>query len=489
MTSLDLLLTTPLLVLGGGSLLLLMLGAFTQSARATAIGAAVVILAAMAQLVIAPASGPVFPLESGAGASQVSNLAGHLMHVSPFTNIATLILLGISLLCMPLVGPYFRAAKAHRPEVYVLLTLSLTGMVALITSAHLLTLYVALELMTFPLYILAAFLRDDAKSSESGLKYYVLGSMASGLMLYGISLLYAGLGTLSYTGVFTALNTAVASGGVTPILLVGMVLVLTAALFKLSVAPFHMWTPDVYEGAPTPVTAIMGSLPKIAAVALLIRLLAGPFDALASLWQPTLAWLAVASMLVGAVLAIAQTNLKRLLAYSTIANIGFILVGVVAANPQGASGAMLYLAIYAFTTLGLFAALMASGANNVSDLKGLATRNPYLAGTFLLLLFSLAGIPPLAGFMAKFAVFTAAVQAGLMPLAIAGVLSSVLALFYSLWLIKVMIFDHPETLTPTPAIPLSLAYIMLLSAMATLILGIFPSLLGNLTLAAATAIF
>lgn len=484
MTHLDLLLTTPLLVLGIGSLLLLLLGAFTNSARATGFGAAVVILAAMAQLVLQPASGPVFPLDGGAGA-----YAGHLMHVSPFTNIATLILLGAGLLCLPLVAPYFKAANSHKPEVYVLLVLALAGMVALISSAHLLTLYVALELMSFPIYILAAFLRDDAKSSEAGLKYYVLGSMASGLMLYGISLIYAGLGTLSYTGVFTALNMAVAESALAPAVLVGVVLVLMASLFKLSVAPFHMWTPDVYEGAPTPVTAIMGSLPKIAAVALLIRLLAGPFDALEIYWQPALGWLAVASMLVGASLAIVQTNLKRLLAYSTIANVGFILVGIVAATPQGASGAMLYLAIYAFTTLGLFAALMASGAQTVADLKGLATRNKPLAATFLLLLFSLAGIPPLAGFMAKFGVFTAAVQAGLVPLAIAGVLSSVLALFYSLWLIKVMVFDHPDTLTPTPAIPQGLNIVMFISCIATLILGIFPNALGNLTLAAATAIF
>lgn len=481
MTYLDILLTTPLLVLGIGSLFLLMLGAFSNNARVTGIGAAVVILAAMAQPLLQPVSGPVFPIDGGAG--------GHLMQVSPFTNIATLILLGISLLCLPLIESSFKATNAYKPEVYVLIVLALAGMVALITSAHLLTLYVALELMSFPIYILTAFLRDDAKSSESGLKYYVLGSMASGLMLYGISLIYAGLGTLSFTGVFTALNIAAASGAVAPMLLVGVTLILVASLFKLSVAPFHMWTPDVYEGAPTPVTAIMGSLPKIAAVALLIRLLAGPFDSLESYWQPALGWLAIASMLVGASLAIVQTNLKRLLAYSTIANVGFIMVGIVAANPQGASGALLYLGIYAFTTLGLFAALMASGAQTVNDLKGLATRNKGLAATFLLLLFSLAGIPPLAGFMAKFGVFTAAVQAGLVPLAIAGVLSSVLALFYSLWLIKVMVFDTPDTLTPTPKIPQGLNIVMYVSVIATLILGIFPSVLGNLTLAAATAIF
>ncbi|PZP39649.1 MAG: NADH-quinone oxidoreductase subunit N [Pseudomonas fluorescens] len=476
MTHLDILLSAPLIILGVGSLFLLMLGAFSNSARATCIGAAITIIAAATPLVLAPSTGPVFALDGGAG--------GHLMQVSPFTNIATLILLAVSLLCLPLVGSYFKGNN-HKPEIYVLLVLALAGMVALISSAHMLTLYVALELMSFPIYILASIMRDDAKSSESGLKYYVLGSMASGLMLYGISLIFAGLGTLSFANIFTALN----GDTITPVLLIGVSLTLLGSLFKLSVAPFHMWTPDVYEGAPTPVTAIMGAFPKIAAFVLLVRLLEGPFAALQPQWQPTLAWLAVASMLVGGTLAIVQSSLKRLLAFSTIANVGFVLVGVVAANAQGSSGVLLYIAIYAITTLGLFAALMASGATKVSDLKGLAIRNRWLAATFMLLLFSLAGIPPLAGFMAKLSVFTAAVAAGYNLLAIAGVLASVIALFYSLWLIKVMYFDQPETLTPTPAVASGLQVVMLVSAMLTLILGIFPTLLGNLTLAAATAIF
>jgi NADH-quinone oxidoreductase subunit N len=482
MTHLDLLLTAPLLILGLGSLVLLMLGAFTNSTRATGFGAGVVIAAAIAQLVYMPASGPVFPVESG----------GHLMHVSPFTNVATLIMLVVSLLCLPLICTYFKAinnGKFHKPELYVLLVLMLTGAVAFITSAHLLTLYVGLELMSFPLYILAAFMRDDAKSSEAGLKYYVLGSMASGLMLYGISLLYAGLGTLSFSGVFTAINAAVTSGTVAPVVLIGVSLTLLGSLFKLSVAPFHMWTPDVYEGAPTPVTAIMGALPKIAAFCLLIRVLNGPFLALHGQWQPALAWLAVASMLIGSTLAIVQNNLKRLLAYSTIANVGFILVGVVAANPQGTSGTLLYLAIYTTTTIGLFAAVMAANVTTVTDLKGLATRSPWLAASFLLLLFSLAGIPPLAGFMAKLGVFTAAVTAGFTTLAIAGVLSSVLALFYSLWLIKVMYFDAPLTPAPTPPIASGLQIVLLITTIATVLLGILPTLVGTYTLAAATAVF
>ena len=486
MTHLDLLLTAPLLILGLGSLVLLMVGAFTNSSRATGIGAGAIIVASIAQLLYKPATGPVFDLGNG---------AGHLMQISPFTNVAVLILLFVSLLCLPLISSYFKrveGGKFHKPELYVLLTLALTGMVAFITSAHLLTLYVALELMSFPLYILAAFMRDDAKSSEAGLKYYVLGSMASGLMLYGISLLYAGLGTLSFSGIFTAINTALTSSNphtLTPVILIGISLTLLGSLFKLSVAPFHMWTPDVYEGAPTPVTAIMGALPKIAAFALLIRILSGPFVGAHEFWQPALAWLAVASMLIGSVLAIVQNNLKRLLAFSTIANVGFVLVGVVAATPQGTSGTLLYLAIYTVTTIGLFAAVMAGNFTTVTDLKGLAQRSPWLAAAFLLLLFSLAGIPPLAGFMAKLGVFTAAVGAGFTTLAIAGVLSSVLALFYSLWLIKVMYFDAPTNPAPLPKVPSGLQVVLLIAAAATILLGILPSLVGTYTLAAATAIY
>ena len=483
MSHLDLLLTAPLLILGVSSLVLLMLGAFTRSACVTSVAAVVAIIAAATPIVLWPAVGPVFPIDSGAG--------GHLLEISPFTNIATLILLGIGLLCLPLLGTYFKG-KHHKPELYVLLILALTGMVAFIQSSHLLTLYVALELMSFPLYILAAFMRDDAKSSEAGLKYYVLGSMASGLMLYGISLLYAGLGTLSFTGIFGAINAAVTAGTVAPVVLIGMCLTLLGSLFKLSVAPFHMWTPDVYEGAPTPVTAIMGALPKIAAFCLLIRLLEGPFISLHTIWQPALAWLAVASMLVGSTLAVVQSNLKRLLAFSTIANVGFILVGVVSASPQGTAGTLLYLAIYAITNIGLFSALIASGAKQVDDLKGLATRNPWLAASFLLLLFSLAGIPPLAGFMAKFSVFAAAVASGFTPLAITGVLSSVIALFYSLWLIKVMYFDAPNPQAaelPVAPTATGLQILLLICVAATILLGVLPTLIGNATLAAATAIF
>lgn len=478
MTPLDAILLAPIAILAIASLVLLMVGAFTNNAKLTSILTFAFIASAAITLVKLPATGPVFPVPGG-----------DLLEISPFTALASLLLMGLSLLCLPLFSGHFKGSN-HKPELYVLLTLSLTGMLLLASSAHLLTLYVSLELMSFPLYILAAFSRTDARSSEAGLKYFVLGGIASALMLFGISLLYASLGTLGFSGLYTAINAATTGGVLPPLLLTGVALTLLGTLFKLSVVPLHMWTPDVYEGSPTAVTAIMGALPKLAAFVLLIRLLHGPFESLHTLWQPGLAILAVASMVVGSTLALAQSNLKRLLAYSTIANIGFILVGVVAATPQANGGVLFYLTIYALTNLGMFGILIATNTKTVEDLKALAAANPILAATFMLFLFSLAGIPPLGGFMAKFTVFAAAVQAGFGMLAVLGVLASVIACFYSLWLIKLIYFDaSPATPTTHQPIPMALQLLILVTAMLTVLFGIFPTLLSNLTLAAATAIF
>lgn len=473
MTYSDLLLLAPLLILGGSSLVLLMFGAFTNNARGTAVLSAVGFALAASPLMCAPKTGAVFALAGG----------GHLLQVSPFTNLATLGILAAALLVLPLFSGFF-VQKGNKPELYVLLTLSVAGMATLVAAADMLTLYVGLELMSFPIYILAAFVRNDAKSSEAGLKYFVLGGLASGLTLFGISLLYAATGSTSFSVLYAALM----SMQTQPLVLVALALTLLGTLFKLSVVPFHMWTPDVYEGAPTPVTALMSALPKLAAFTLLVRLTVGPFMGLHGVWQPALAALAAASMLAGATLAIIQSNLKRLLAFSTIANVGFVLVGVVAANPQGAGGALFYLVVYAITTLGLFAAIIGSGATEVKHLKGLHSRNPQLAAVFALLLFSLAGIPPLAGFMGKFLVFTAVVQAGYTGLAVLGVVASVVALFYSLWLIKVMYFEEPAH-TVTVRVPMGLQWVLGFAGAVVIVLGLMPGALSNLTLAAATAIY
>ncbi|MBI1308916.1 MAG: NADH-quinone oxidoreductase subunit NuoN [Proteobacteria bacterium] len=475
MTLPTLFLLAPILMLAVSCLLLLMVGAFTNNTRLTGTLTMLAFLLAACPLLTHPGSGMLF----AAG-------GGHLVSLSPFTAMACLLTLALAALTTPLLFPSRITNNESRitskPESFILLALSVLGMLTLIVASDMLTLYMGLELMSFPLYIMAALARDDAKSSEAGLKYFVLGGFASGLTLYGISLLYAATGTTSFAPLATALAAPA------PILTVGLVLTLLGALFKLSMVPFHMWTPDVYEGAPTPITAIMAALPKIAAFALLIRLTMGPFLALAHTWQPALAMLAAISMLAGATMAIVQTNLKRLLAYSTIANVGFIATGVVAANPAGQGGALFYLAVYALTTLGLFAALLATGATQTAHLKGLATRSPLLAALMLILLFSLAGVPPFAGFMAKFGVFLAAIQGGYTNLAIVGVLASVIAAFYSLWLIKLMYFEQPASATALE-IPAPLQIVLAVTAALSLILGLLPTLLSTLTLAAATALY
>jgi NADH-quinone oxidoreductase subunit N len=277
-----------------------------------------------------------------------------------------------------------------------------------------------------------------------------------------------------------------------PLLTTALALTLLGPLFKLSVAPFHMWTPDVYEGAPTPVTAILAAAPKIAMFVFLMRLTSGPFEALMPLWQTGLAILAVISMFAGASLAMVQSSLKRLLAYSAIAHVGFMMVGVAAGTPQGHGTTLFYLAVYALTMTALFTFLIATPIRTVEELRGYAKTDPILAAILAMMFFSLAGIPPLAGFMAKFGVFMAAVAAGYAPLAIAAVLASVVACFYPLWLIKIMYFDGPPLLKhegQPPPIPFILQLNLALAGILTLVLGLFPTLLTTFTHPAALTLF
>lgn len=409
------------------SLVLLMVAAFAPNPRITATLTIAACVAMLGVILHSPVTGT----------------ASALATVTPFTLAAQGLILLVAASASLLASTAFSKAD-DKAEYHVLIALSATGAMVLVSATHFLTLYVGLELLSFPLYILAAFKRDSAASSESGLKYFVLGAMASGLLLFGVSLLYAATGTLEFAAAATALNAITGS----PLAVTGMALVGVAFLFKLSVVPFHMWTPDVYEGAPTPVTALLATLPKVAAFIILIRVLNLPFAGLHELWQPALAALAAASMVAGSALAIVQTSLKRLLAYSAIANVGFMLTGVVAATAAGHAGVGAYLVIYSLTSLGLFAAVVVlervTGAQlSTSHLKGLAQTNPSLAVGMLVLLFSLAGVPPLAGFMAKLSVFGAAVAAGYTSLAVVGVLASVVAAFYSLFLVKSMYFDAP----------------------------------------------
>ena len=335
----------------------------------------------------------------------------------------------------------------------MLVLLATLGMMLMVSASDLLALYVGLELQSLSLYVLAAFKRDDARSSEAGLKYFVLGALSSGILLYGISLLYGFAGTTDFVSLAFSLRDQAPTH---PGIVVGMVFVCAALAFKVSGVPFHMWAPDVYEGAPTPVTAFFASAPKLAALALLTRFLLEPMSGLTAQWHQVIVFISIASMLWGAFAGLAQTNVKRLLAYSSITTIGYLLVGLVVGGKSGVQAILIYFTIYALNTLGAFAVLLClrrggKAVEAITDFSGLSKTNPVIALAMTVLRFSLAGVPPLAGFFGKYFMFLAAVKAGLLPLAIIGVLSSVVAAFYYLRIIKVMYFDEPVgALDPLP---------------------------------------
>jgi NADH-quinone oxidoreductase subunit N len=339
---------------------------------------------------------------------------------------------------------FFDRLGAMRAEFPVLVLFSALGMSIMVSAGDFLTLYIGLELQSLAAYVLAAFLRNDGRSAEAGLKYFVLGALASGILLFGMSLTYGFTGTTSFDGVRLALEGGLSGGA-----LFGLIFVLAGLAFKISAVPFHMWTPDVYEGAPTPVTAFFASAPKVAAIALTARVTLEAFGNQADAWRQVVIFAALASIVVGALGAIGQQNVKRLLAYSSINNVGFILIGLATGTLQGASAMMVYLAIYVAMTVGSFVAvlLMRDAEGNpvegISDLAGLSTTRPALAWCLMIIMFSLAGIPPMFGFWGKFVVFQAAVQADLIALAAIGIAASVIGAFYYIKIVKVMFFDEP----------------------------------------------
>jgi NADH-quinone oxidoreductase subunit N len=346
-----------------------------------------------------------------------------------------------------IVAPGFFARTAGddlRPEYPVLILLSAAGMGMMVSAGDLLTLYVGLELQSLAAYVLASFMRRDTRSAEAGLKYFVLGALASGILLYGISLVYGFSGTTGFAGIAHAYAAGRSVG-----LLFGLVFVFAGLAFKISAVPFHMWTPDVYEGAPTPVTAFFASAPKVAAMALAVRVAVSAMGPATSDWRQIVIFASLASIIFGAVAAIGQSNIKRLLAYSSINNVGFALIGLAAGTPQGVASVLMYLTIYIAMTLGSFLVVLQmrdeSGqpVETIASLAGLSKSRPGLAFALMLFMFSLAGIPPLFGFYAKFAVFSAAVNAGLFPLAVIGIAASVIGAYYYLRVVKTMYFDDP----------------------------------------------
>jgi NADH-quinone oxidoreductase subunit N len=351
----------------------------------------------------------------------------------------------------------------------VLVLLSTVGMMMMISANDLISLYVGLELQSLALYVLAAIRRDSLRSSEAGLKYFVLGALSSGMLLYGASMIYGFTGSTTFPTIAASIKAQTANGGTLNIgLIFGLVFLLAGIAFKISAVPFHMWTPDVYEGAPTPVTAFFAAAPKVAAMALLVRVVYSAFPGIASQWQQIVYLLAIASMLLGAFAAIGQTNIKRLMAYSSIANVGFMLVGLVANTADGARGVLIYLAIYVAMTLGAFACVLClrrggQPVEEIDQLAGLARNDLTLASCLAVLLFSMAGIPPLAGFFGKFYVFVAAMNAGHYALAVIGVIASVVGAYYYLRLIKLMFFDEP--VAKFDRVPGTLRFVFMLSAL------------------------
>jgi len=363
-----------------------------------------------------------------------------------FSTFLKVLILGGAGVSMVLALPYLRRSATARFEYPVLLMLSALGMCMMVSANDLLTLYVGLELQSLAAYVLAAFHRNEAKSSEAGLKYFVLGALASGILLYGISLVYGFTGTTS----FAALHGLVRGAGAADLgTLIGLVFILSGLAFKISAVPFHMWTPDVYEGAPTPVAAFFAGAPKAAAMGLLLRVAVGAFGGMTFDWRQIVTFVSIASMLLGAVGAIGQTNIKRLLAYSSINNVGFALIGLAAGTREGVTGVLFYMAVYLVMTTGSFLAVLAMrGADGepvetLASLSGLSRTRPWLATAFLFLMLSLAGIPPLLGFFPKLAVFQAAMDAKLYVLAIIAVIASVVGAYYYLRVIKSVFFDEP----------------------------------------------
>jgi len=365
--------------------------------------------------------------------------------VDGFSRFAKVLILFASALMLLLGEGYLARRGVLRFEYPILILLATLGMCMMVSAGGLISLYMGLELQSLSLYVVAAFNRDSARSTEAGLKYCVLGALSSGLLLYGASLVYGYTGSTRFEVIAHVVETEGVSLGLT----FGLVFLCSALAFKISAAPFHMWTPDVYEGSPTPVTAFFATAPKVAAGALFARVLFCGFGHAVVEWQQVLVFVSIASMFLGAIAAIGQTNLKRLMAYSSIGHMGFALVGLAAGTDAGAQSLMMYLAIYVVMNLGVFTFILSmerDGAPvvHIADLAGLAWIRPGQALAVAVLLFSLAGLPPMAGFFAKFFVFKAAVDAGLVPLVVAGVVASVIGAYYYMNIVRVMYLTEPD---------------------------------------------
>jgi NADH-quinone oxidoreductase subunit N len=462
----------PEIVMAAGSMLLLMYGVFRKTSSTAEVSWGAVLLFIITAVVI---------VEQG---DMRAVTFGGMFVVDPFTHFVKLLILLAAAASVIMSVTFIRREGMDRFEFPVLISLAALGMLMMVSANSLIALYLGIELQSLSIYVIAAFNRDSAKSSEAGLKYFVLGALSSGLLLYGCSLVYGFTGSIEFETIARLIGREPSSIG----LIFGLVFILAAFAFKVSAVPFHMWTPDVYEGAPTPVTAFIIGAPKVAAMALIIRVLFTAFPSVSAEWKQVVVFVSIASMVLGAFAAIGQTNIKRLMAYSTIGHMGFALVGIAAGTSEGIRGVLVYLAIYVVMNAGVFCCILAmrrqgTQVESISDLAGLSRTQPMVAFIFAMLMFSLAGIPPLAGFFAKFYVFMAAVKAGLYALAVIGVLSSVVGAFYYLRIVKIMYFDEAAAPFERP-MPGELTVVLGLSGLFTLFFFVYPA---PLIMAAQTA--
>lgn len=474
----DILPALPEIWLAGSAMLLLMIGVFRGDSATRFVSWLAVLALAVAFVMVF--SGP----------QERMTTFADMFVVDAFSSFAKALILIGSAAALLMSMDFIRREGMERPEYPVLLLLATLGMLMMVSANDLISLYVGIELQSLALYIVAAFKRDTLKSTEAGLKYFVLGALSSGMLLYGSSMIYGFTGSTNFEAISTLYTTAGQTASIG--LVIGLVFLIAGLAFKVSAVPFHMWTPDVYEGAATPVTAFFALAPKVAAMALFVRAMVAPFSGVVDDWQQVITLIAILSMGYGAFAAIRQTNIKRLMAYSSIGHMGFALVGLAAGTEQGIKGVLIYLAIYLAMNVGAFAAILTMRVKgqmveNISDLAGLGRNNPMLALILAILLFSLAGIPPLAGFFGKLYVFLAAIEAKLYILSVLGVLSSVVGAFYYLRIIKVIYFDEPAEAFERP-IGREMTLLLGISGLFTTFFVVYPAPFLGWAQAAASAL-
>ena len=472
----DLMPLLPEIILACGAMLVLMGGVIGGERSAAAVNGLCIIVLLLV----------VYAMIAWVPAGRLALFGGSFV-VDDYARFLKLLALSGSAGALMLSLDYLSAERQQKFEYGVLVLLSTLGMMMLISAADLIALYLGLELMSLPLYVIAASNRENVRSTEAGLKYFVLGALSSGMLLYGASLIYGFTGTIEFGGIAKAAGQGGNLG-----LIFGLVFLFVGFCFKVSAVPFHMWTPDVYEGAPTPVTAFFAAAPKVAGIAIFVRATVVAFPGITHEWQQIVVFVSIASMALGAFAAIGQRNIKRLMAYSSIGHMGFALVGLAAGTPEGVQGVLVYMAIYVAMTLGTFAVILAMRRDGIyvetiADLAGLSRTQPTMAFMLAMLLFSLAGIPPLAGFFAKFYVFLAAIKAGLYVLAVIGVLTSVVGAFYYLTIVKIMYFDEPAK--RFQSMPGLLRLVLGVSGLINILFFVYPAPLLGAATAAAKSLF